>query len=126
MFFFAARAKVLPDLLEGLTEALGRGKRTKAQYRVIPLFHPAVILLDPPIEIGAAAMLDFAAKHLADRARIRIVAIAGDLRGTFLDNGESATKEALGCRHIPRRTEHRVDQIAFAINRTIQVSTICL
>ena len=100
-------------------------KRTKTQHRVISLFHAAVILLDPSIQVGAAAMFHFGTKDLADGARIRIVAITGHLARNLPGNGDSATKEPLGSRHVARLTEHRVDEIAFTIDRTVQVSTIC-
>src|SRR5262245_27333684 len=90
------------------------------------LFHAAVILLDPSIRVGAAAMFHFGTKDLADRARIRIVAITGYLARTLPCNEDSATKEPLGRRHVARRTEHRVDEIAFTIDRTIQVTPLAL
>jgi hypothetical protein len=68
-----------------------------------------VILLDPSIQIGAAAMLDLRTTDLADRTRIRIVAIARLARNRS-DSGDSTTKESLGSRHVARLTEHRVDQ----------------
>jgi hypothetical protein len=42
-----------------------------------------VILLDPSIQVGAAVVFHFGTKDLADRARIRVVAITGYWRGTF-------------------------------------------
>src|SRR4030095_12338442 len=121
-----SRAKVLPDLLKGSTETLGRAETTKTQHRVVSLFHAAVILLDPSIQVSAAAVFHFGTKDLADRARIRIVAITGYLGRNPPCNGHSATKEPLGCRHVARRTEHGVDEIAFTIDRTIQVRPFAL
>ena len=71
-------------------------------------------------------MFHFGTKDLADRARIRIVAITGHLARNLPCNGDSATKEPLGRRHVARRTEHRVDEIAFTIDRTIQVTPFAL
>ena len=122
MLSLAPRTKVLPHLLERATEALRRVESTKAQHWVVPLFHPAMILLDAPVEESAAAMLDFVAEHLPNRTRIRIVPIAGYLPRRSIYNRESATEEALGCRHIPRRAEHRVDQVAFSINRSVEIA----
>jgi len=42
-------------------------------------------LFNPAVEISTAAMLDFAAEHVADRTWIRIVTVAGDLLGNFID-----------------------------------------
>ena len=89
----------MSDFLKGSTETLGRGKRTKTQHRVISLFHTAVVLLDPAIQIGAAAMFDLATKDLAEGARIRIVTIASHLARKLPDDGDSATEESLGSRH---------------------------
>jgi len=116
----------LSDFLESSTETLGRGKRTKTQHRVISLFHTAVVLLDPAIQIGAAAMFDLATKDLAEGARIRIVAIASHLARKLPDDGDSATEESLGSRHVARLTEHRVDQIAFAIDGSVQIAPFAL
>ncbi len=69
--------KILPDFLKGSTETLGRAETTKTQHRVLSLFPAAVILLDPSIQVGAAAVFHFGTKDLADRARIQIVAITG-------------------------------------------------
>jgi hypothetical protein len=121
-----SRPKVLPNFLEGSTEALGRVKRSKAQHRVVSLFDAAVILLDPSIQIGTAAMFDFRTKYLADGARIRIVAIACHLARNLSDSGDGPTKESLGTRHIARLAEHRVDQIALTIDGTVQVAPFAL
>jgi hypothetical protein len=115
----------LANLLEGSTETLGGGKRTKGQHRVISLFHATVILLDPSIQIGTAAMLDSRTKDFADRTRIRIVAIARHLTRNLSDSGDSTTKESLGSRHVAPLTEHRVDQIARTIEWHGTSSTIC-
>ena len=81
-----------------------------------------MILLDTPVKISAAAMLDVVAEHFANRTRIRIAPIAGDLPRHSIYNGESTTEEALSSRHIPRRAEHRVDQVAVAINGAIEIA----
>src|SRR4051812_18211080 len=67
-------------------------------------------------------MLDLWAEHFADRAWIGIMSIGGDLLRLTGDDGLSAAKEALGGSHIPGWAEHRIDQIAFAINRPIQIT----
>ena len=38
---------------------LGRAETTKTQHRVVSFFHAAVILLDPSIQVGAAAVFHF-------------------------------------------------------------------
>ena len=53
---------------------------------------------------------------------IGIVAICRDLFRRLVDNGESAAEEPLGCGHIPRGAQHRVHQIAFAINGAVQIT----
>ena len=98
-----SRAKVVSDFLKGSTETLGRAETAKTQHRVIALFHAAVILLDPSIQVGVAAMFHFGTKDLADGARIRIVAITGHLARNLPCNGDSATKEPLGRRHARKR-----------------------
>ena len=98
--------EILPQLFERATEALRRMKSTKAQHRIVPLFHSTMILLDAPVQVRAAAMLDVVAEHFLNRTRIRLVPITGYLSRNSISNGESAAKEALRCRHIPRRAEH--------------------
>ena len=80
---------VVKSLIEGLYQleapkissrsaiTLPGAETTKTQHRVVSLFHGVVILLDPSIQVGAAAVFHFGTKDLADRARIRIVAITG-------------------------------------------------
>ena len=122
MLSFAPRAKVLPHLFERATEALRRVESTKAQHWIVPLFHPTMILLDAPVEESAAAMLHFAAQFLPDGTWVRIVPVARYLLRRSLNNRECAAEEALGCRHIPRRAQHRVDQVAFPINRSVEIA----
>jgi hypothetical protein len=76
---FAPRPKVLPHLFERATEALCRVESTKAQHWAVTLFHPAMILLDAPVEESAATMRHFVAEHFPNGTRIRVVPIAGDL-----------------------------------------------
>ena len=71
-------------------------------------------------------MLDFRTQDLADGARIRIVAITGYLARNLPHSGDSTTEESLGSRHVARLTEHRVDQVAFTIDGTIQVAPFAL
>jgi hypothetical protein len=85
-----------------------------------------VILFDSPIQVGAAAMLDLRTKDLADGARIRIVAIARYLARNLPHSGDSTMEESLSSRHVARLTEHRVDQIAFTIDGTVQVAPFAL
>ena len=76
---FAAGSKVLANFLERSPEALGRRQCPEAEHRIISLFDSPVIAFNPPVEVCAAAMLDFAAEHFPDRPWIRIVAVGGDL-----------------------------------------------
>jgi hypothetical protein len=64
-----SRAKVSPDFLKGSTETLGRAETTKTRHPVVWLFHAAVILLDPSIQVGAAAVFHLGTKDLADTNR---------------------------------------------------------
>ena len=70
-------------------------------------------------------MFDFGTKHLTDRTRIGIVAIARHLARKLSYNGDRTTKEPLGSHHVARRTEQRVDQVAFMIDGTVQVAPFC-
>ena len=67
-------------------------------------------------------MFDVRTKDLADRARIRIVAIARQLMRNLPQSRDSTTEERLSSRHVARLTEHRVDQIALTIDGTVQVA----
>jgi hypothetical protein len=58
---------------------LGRGKCTEAQHRVISLLDPAMILLDAPVQISIAAMVNFRPERFPNRARVRIVPVGGHL-----------------------------------------------
>jgi len=79
LFSSAPRAEVLSDFLEGPTETLGRGKCTEAQHLVISLLDPAMILLDAPVQISIAAIVNFRPERFPNRARVRIVPVGGHL-----------------------------------------------
>jgi hypothetical protein len=67
----ATRPKVLSHLFECSAEAASAGKRAETQHRVITLLDSAMVLLDPAILVGTAAMFYLASQHLVDSARIR-------------------------------------------------------
>ena len=67
-----------------------------------------MVLLDPSIEIRAAAVFNIAAQHFANGTWIGIVPVGRHVLRNFTDNGESAAEEPLGSSHVPRRAEHRV------------------
>src|SRR3954471_7253805 len=50
----------------------------------------------------------------------------GDLLRLWVNHGLSAAKESPGCIHVPGRAEHRIHQIAFAINGAIQITPLAL
>jgi hypothetical protein len=119
---FAPRSEVLPQFLERSAEALRRLERAKPHHRVVPLFHPAMILLDSAVEESAAPMLDLIAEHFPNRTRIRVMPIAGHLPRSSVCNGESATEEALGRCHIPLRAEHGINQITLPVDSAVEVA----
>jgi len=109
-----------PDLeVNPVTQDYLTNKLSKAAH---DHYDAAVILLDPPVQIRAAAMAHLRTEHLPDGTGIGMVAVCRDLFRRLVDNGESAAEEPLGCGHIPRGTQHRVHQIALAINGAIQIT----
>lgn len=66
-------------------------------------------------------MLDIAAERGADRARVGAVPVRGDLVGRHARDRLGRTKEGLGRRHVAVLAEHGVDQVAVAVDRSIQV-----
>ena len=114
--------KVLSHLLKCSAEAARRGKRAETQHRVITLLDAAMILLDPAILVGTAAMFYLRSQHPVDSTRIGSVPVRGDLCRIFLNDGKSTTKEALRGGHVSGGTEQGIDQIACAIDGSVQVA----
>src|SRR3982750_2606260 len=83
-----------------------------------------MILLDPAIEIGVIAMLDFYSQNLSDGTRIGIVPVSGHLLPRLFRNGQSTLKELLRGLHITGGTQQRVHQIAVVIDRAVQVTPL--
>ena len=124
------RRRVLPVRVLGTgtvdyaSFCLRRGRkycRTSSKAR-----QSAVISLNSTIQVCAAAMLDLRAEHFLDGPRIAIVAVCSDLLRCCVHDGLSAAKESLGCIHVPGRAEHRIHEIAFAVNGPVQIAPLTL
>ena len=114
-------SEIIPEFVEGATEALRGSKTFKTQHGIVTLFNAAVILLDPVIFIAATPVLHLP-EHFGDGPWIRIVSVGGDLFGTASGDGLSTAEEALGRRHVPLGTEHRIDQLPLFVNGSIEIA----
>jgi hypothetical protein len=114
-----SRSEVVSQLIEGAAEALGGSKAFETQHRIIALFDPTVILLDPIIFVAAAPMFDLLPEHFREGAWRGTMPVGGHLCGTASGDGLRTPEEALGGRHVPVRTEHRVNQLPLFVNRSI-------
>ncbi len=69
-------------------------------------------------------MVHVRTEHFADGTGIGIVPVTRYLSRTFIYNGETAAEELLGSSHVARRAKHRIDQVAFPINRAVQITPL--
>src|SRR3954454_16949730 len=115
-------SKVVSEFVEGTAESFRGSKVFKSQHRVVALFDAPMVLLDSIIFIAATPILHSLSQHFGDGPWIRVVPVRGHLFGTMSRDRLSTAEEALGHGHVPIGTQHRIDQLPFAVNRSIQIT----
>jgi hypothetical protein len=104
LFLFTPRAESIAGFLRRLDRNAGPSETHQSRTSGNIAVDTAMILLDAPIQVGAAAMIDFRTNDLADGARIRIMAIACYLAWNLPHSGDSTTEESLSS--LPCRASH--------------------
>ena len=109
---------------------LRRPEALKAEHGPGQALDPAVVLLDPVVEPapppvpGEAPQLAFLL-HLAQRAGIALEAVGDDLaRVAGVLPAEGTLEEALRCLLVPLGTEQKVDRLADAVDRSVEIAPL--
>jgi hypothetical protein len=110
------------ELIVSSTEPLRGPEDLDAPHTSDPAFHAAVVLLEPVVLVGAGPVHDVAAQRRTDRARVGAVPVRGDAVRDQAGGGLRGAEERLGGRHVPVLAEHGVDQVAMAVDRTIEIA----
>src|SRR5919202_227145 len=117
-----AEAEKGAELVIASTEPRGRSERLEAPHTSDPAFYAAVILLQPVVLVGAGSVRDMPAQRRTDRAWVGTVPVRGDAVRDDAGGRLGGAEERLGRRHVPVLAEHGVDQVAVAVDRTIQIA----
>src|SRR4051812_9078406 len=103
-------------------EPIGGTKFLEAPHTSDPTFQAAMILLKPVIFIGAGPMPNMPSQRGADRAWVGAVPVRGDPVGYHAGGRLGGAEERLGRCHVPVLAEHGVDQIAVAVDGTVDIA----
>ena len=102
-------------------EAVGGVVALEAAHTSDPALDAAMVLLEAIVQVGAGAVPDRLAQHAADRPRVGAMPVRRHpVRSEALGRPGRA-EERLGRLHVAVLAEHRVDQVAAAVDRPIQV-----
>ena len=116
-------AKVLAQFIEGRAELGSGGEASEPPHRVGALLDGSVILLNPVVQVLIAAMPHRPPNDPPDRFPIRGMRIGRDAEGlSFRDLEETPQKAARGVL-VAVRAQHRIDQRALAVDRSIEVAS---
>ena len=115
-----AAAEEVAEFIIFSAEPVCRVMLLEAAHTSDPSFDPAMILLKSIVQVDIRPVADVAAQRRADRARIGIMPIRRHPVRRKADNRPCRAEEPLGRSHVAGRTQHRVDEVAVAIDRPIQ------
>jgi hypothetical protein len=87
-----------------------------------PAFDPTMVLFKTIVQVGVGSMADRPTQHGADRPGIGAMAIGGHPVGAKAHGRFGRSEERLGRLNVAVLAEHRVDQVAVAINRPVKVA----
>src|SRR5471030_1564483 len=92
------------------TEATGGLRTLEASHRSVSSFDPAMVLLNPIIQIPAGPVFYSRAQFCPYRARITVMTIRCDMRWNHAGHGFGRSKERLRRGHVTRLAQPHVDQ----------------
>src|SRR5919202_2366561 len=118
----SAEAEKGAELVIASTEPRGGPEILEAPHTSDPTFHAPVILLQSVVLVGAGSVRDMPAQRRTDRAWVGTVPVRGDAVRDYAGGRLGGAEERLGRRHVPVLAEHGVDQVAVAVDRTIQIA----
>ena len=115
------QAEVLALFVEGPAEAGSGVEIPVATHRIIALLDATMILFQAVVEVRVAAVPHLPAQCFSDRARIGVMPVGRHLLGDLLRHFQRCREEAFGCLHIPMLAQHGVNQIAVAVDGSVEV-----
>jgi hypothetical protein len=114
--------KELAHFIEGAAEACCRGYVAEPAHRIVALFDATMVLLQPIVEIRVATVHDLLAKSITDRTRVGVMSIRRHPLWCVTNDSNGLREKAPGGIHIPLLAQHRVNQVAIAINGTVKIA----
>src|SRR5919202_5086398 len=118
----SAEAEKGAELVIASTEPRGGPEIPEAPHTSGPAFHAPVILLQPVVLVGAGSVRDMPAQRRTARTWVGAVPVRGDAVRDYSGGRLGGAEERLGRRHVPVLAEHGVEQVAIAVDRTIQIA----
>ncbi len=126
-------SEVVSLFVKGPAKATCRPEVPKSSHRVVSLLDAPIVsmvLLQPIVQLFIRPMNHFAAQYPTNGPRVRVVPVGVGSHPRWLMANYififGSLEEPLGTGHIPVLTQHRVDQVAIAINRTIEVAPFAI
>src|ERR671916_2120983 len=116
-----AETEEIAEFVVASAEALRRHEALEPAHTSRAPFDAAVVFLKPVVPVRAGPVHDTPAERRADRPRVGAVPVRGDPVRSNAGDRPCRAEEGLGRRHVAVLAEHRVDEIAVAVDRAIQV-----
>jgi hypothetical protein len=108
-------------LVEQAAEARSHGAMFEPAHGAIPLFDPAMILLQMVIQVSIGPMLHLVPEDMANGTWVRIVTIRGDALRGHASARPRSTEERLRRGEVAGVAEAHVHEVPVSINRPVEV-----
>jgi len=117
-----AEVKEVSKFIVTTAKAVRRGGVFEPAHRSISALDPAMILLDPVIEIVVGPVLHAVTQHRSDCPWVTVMPVRGHPRRGHAGDRSGGTKKRLRGRHVTRLAETHVHQGSGTVDRPIQVT----
>src|ERR1700676_1762585 len=113
---------MITEFVKTSTEARCGFMTFEATHRSVSSLDPAMVLLDPIVQILVRPVFHAFLQFSPDRAWVTVMAIGCDPRGDDAGHGFRRSKERLRRRHVTPLAQPHVHKGTETINRTIEVA----
>ena len=113
---------MVAEFVESATETRSGFRAFETAHGSVSTLDPAMVLLDPIIQILVGAVLHAVVQFSPDRARITIVTVRRDTRGGDAGHGFGGAEKRLRRLHVAGLAQPDVDERTEPINRAIKVA----
>ena len=117
---------MIAELVETSTEAGGGFGTFEAAHRSVSSFDPAMVLLDPIVQIPVGSVFHAFVQFGPDRAWITVMTIRCDTRGSDAGHGFGRSKERFRRRHVARLAQPDVDQGTTTIDGAVKIAPMAI